>query len=256
MDLSLRLSSAAELVDPEIMEQNLQEWIIHRWVVGMHAVSTRVVGVGCGWREGRLSVSLSVCLLSLPTPPRARCLSAAGTPRHPSPPKPTPHTPSSEHVRKKRYQIIAAPICEPMARRLQAKYPERCVCRSVIVRQSATVSDSRSTLLVWIGLDWIDLGGLGRSSSSSFCFHHHQQCLLPHLTHPLPSQPHPRHHRHPQLSLPPHALGQVSGRHRQHRGKEGRKEGKKLTSPPSQFPSPLPSRFNHFIRWAASSRTT
>jgi hypothetical protein len=37
----------------------------------------------------------------------------------------------SEQVRKKRYQIIAAPVCEPMARRLQAKYPERCVfCRS------------------------------------------------------------------------------------------------------------------------------
>ena len=31
----------------------------------------------------------------------------------------------SEHARKKRYQIIAAPVCEPMARRLQAKYPER-----------------------------------------------------------------------------------------------------------------------------------
>lgn len=28
-------------------------------------------------------------------------------------------------MRKKRYQIIAAPVCEPMARRLQAKYPER-----------------------------------------------------------------------------------------------------------------------------------
>lgn len=32
MDLSLRLSSAAGLADPEIMEQNLQEWIIHRSV--------------------------------------------------------------------------------------------------------------------------------------------------------------------------------------------------------------------------------
>lgn len=30
-------------------------------------------------------------------------------------------------MRKKRYQIIAAPVCEPMARRLQAKYPERSV---------------------------------------------------------------------------------------------------------------------------------
>jgi hypothetical protein len=30
MDLSLRLSSAAGMADPEIMEQNLQEWIIHR----------------------------------------------------------------------------------------------------------------------------------------------------------------------------------------------------------------------------------
>ena len=33
--------------------------------------------------------------------------------------------PNSEHVRKKRYQIIASPVNEPMARRLQAKYPER-----------------------------------------------------------------------------------------------------------------------------------
>lgn len=31
----------------------------------------------------------------------------------------------SEHVRKRRYQIIAAPVCEPMARRLQVQYPER-----------------------------------------------------------------------------------------------------------------------------------
>lgn len=60
IDLSLRVSSAAGIADAEMMEQNLQEWLIH-----------------------------------------------------------------SEQARKKRYQIIAAPICEPMARRLQAKYPER-----------------------------------------------------------------------------------------------------------------------------------
>jgi len=62
MDLSLMSAARSDsaLSDPEVMEGNLQEWIIH-----------------------------------------------------------------SEHVRKKRFQIIAAPVCEPMARRLQAKHPER-----------------------------------------------------------------------------------------------------------------------------------
>ena len=32
MDLSLRASAASGLADAEVMEQNLQEWIIHRCV--------------------------------------------------------------------------------------------------------------------------------------------------------------------------------------------------------------------------------
>lgn len=95
MDLSMRMSSAAGLADPEIMEQNLQEWIIHRCV-------PRAAG-----RNQRTQRPVSHQPSSIPP-----C---------------SPALVCSEHVRKKRYQIIAAPVCEPMARRLQAKYPERYV---------------------------------------------------------------------------------------------------------------------------------
>ena len=48
MDLSLRASASSGLADAEVMEQNLQEWIIHRcvgaWVRACVGLRMGVVG--------------------------------------------------------------------------------------------------------------------------------------------------------------------------------------------------------------------